>query len=448
VRQQTGVALVTVVLLLGVLGVLSAALVLGAITDTLVARNLRSASEVRAAADAGVSHALALVMPALNRWQESGFVSPGAAMSALLAGPDGSPGPGAAAADNGSLEALGIPRPPARLALGSPGIEYEVQLVDDDDPQRGLALDSSEVARIGENGLDSVDANTRIAVRATGYGPAGARAFAEATLGPAPAPALVTAGALTLGDAVTVTGSHGSVHVNGDLVVAGGVSVAGDVTATGQLAVAAPVAIGGRAEGGVPSVAIPETLPLVYRHTADVVLGAEGLMRSAAGSVLCDASLVPDACPGWLFSAPGWVQQGAVAGGVYYVEGNLDLAGVLGSVAAPVALTALADGSILVTGSLTLQPALPRVLLVAGGDLVVSGNLVADREEALVAARGGVLIDGTARMAGQVVAEGAQGVGSLAAGSAVTGSLALRYTGLVGHAGDRGVVVAGWRWEP
>ena len=59
-------------------------------------------------------------------------------MTDLLLGPDGRSGNAAADADNGSLEALGIPRPPAQVALaGVFGTGYETRVYDEDDPARG-----------------------------------------------------------------------------------------------------------------------------------------------------------------------------------------------------------------------------------------------------------------------------------------------------------------------
>ena len=79
---------------------LAAALAVSGRTETLIARNQRSGVQAQAAAEAGLNHAVELVIPYLSAYSSNGFASPDAAVDALLLGPDGN----ADTADDGSLE--------------------------------------------------------------------------------------------------------------------------------------------------------------------------------------------------------------------------------------------------------------------------------------------------------------------------------------------------------
>src|SRR5687767_4937126 len=129
--SERGVALVAVLLLLLLVSGLGAALAISATTDTLMARNHQVAAEARAVADASVAHGIALTLTHLRRWSANGFASPGAAVNALLRGPDDAVGDVAADADNGSLETLGIARPPGRVLLaGTTAAAYDLRVFD------------------------------------------------------------------------------------------------------------------------------------------------------------------------------------------------------------------------------------------------------------------------------------------------------------------------------
>ena len=118
-------------------------------------------------------------------------------MTGLIVGPDGATGTAPTDADNGSLENLGIVRPPAQLALaGTNGVSYEVRIFDDDDPAGGTILTAADIARIGEDGNPLSDANSTLVIQAIGYAPDNTMVTFEATIGNTAAvlPAVVVGG--------------------------------------------------------------------------------------------------------------------------------------------------------------------------------------------------------------------------------------------------------------
>ena len=256
-REERGVALIGVMLLVMVASALGAALTISGITETQIARNYQVAAEARWAAEAGLSHAVEVTMVELRDWQTNGFASASAAMSDLLLGPDDASGTAATDADNGSLEALGIPRPPATLNLaGLPGISYEARVFDEDDPARGVTLSAADQVRIGENTNVVSDGNTRIVVRAIGYASNGAVGTVEVTIAPLSLPALITNGALTIEDG-GIAGTGGSVHSNANLTLDGNASIAMDTTASGTYSASGNAVVGGTTGGGQSTMTVP-----------------------------------------------------------------------------------------------------------------------------------------------------------------------------------------------
>ena len=136
-HEEQGIALIGVLLLLVIISASTAALTVSGRTEIAISRNHEMATQAQVAAEAGLNHALDVTVAFLGQWQANGFATPGAAMTGLLLGPDDLSGTVATDADNGSLEATGIPRPPGRLTLAGPlGSQYEARIFDDDDPAR------------------------------------------------------------------------------------------------------------------------------------------------------------------------------------------------------------------------------------------------------------------------------------------------------------------------
>ena len=318
--SDRGAALVVVTVLLGLIAALSAGLSLSATTAMALAGNLASALDARAAADAGVQHGLATVLPVLEGWKAHGFRSPAEAFTDALSG----------GVMRGAMDAAGFPA--AAVAVpGGVGQSYAVQLLDDDAPGRGLAR--ADVPAIGEDGVATSDRNGRIVIRSTGKSLRGASATVEAIVGAAPLPAILVRGGLTLG-AVSVSGAEGHVHVRGEVIVSGETRIAGDLTTTGMPgASSSPAVVGGRF-GHARAIPIPDIHPGQFRGLATFVMAADGTAQTPAGDLLCRPphAACPPAVASWRWTSEGWhcpeLPQSATT---FYVEGDVVVEPAAGS---------------------------------------------------------------------------------------------------------------------
>ena len=447
--DERGVALISVMLLVMIASALGAALTISSITETQIARNYQVAAEARWAAEAGISHAVEVTMVELRDWQTNGFASASAAMSDLLLGPDDASGTAATDADNGSLEALGIPRPPATLNLaGLPGISYEARVFDEDDPARGVTLSAADQVRIGENTNVVNDGNTRIVVRAIGYASNGAVGTVEVTIAPLSLPALITNGDLTIFGNAEISG----VHSNADLTLSGNAEITEDATASGSYSASGSVSVGGISGGSHSIMTVPSVQAIDHRPKADFILTVGGTLTTPAGVVICDASGDNDACEGigygWEYEgANGWKLDGnhaSITAGTYYVEGDVDIVGNQGSTLDPLDVTVIAEGSIDVSGNTHLAPHYPGLLFVTDGDLAATGNFYADTVEGQMLVHEQVDLTGNVTLAGQVLVEDAANASSLVTADSITGNTSLDYTG-AGAGGSLTFGVTAWR---
>jgi hypothetical protein len=422
-------------------------------TETMIARNHQAAAEATTAAEAGLSHAVAVTLSNLRSWPGTGFSSASHAMSGLLAGPDQAHGTAAADQDNGSLEDLGIPRPPARLDLaGLSQMAYEARVFDDDDPARGVPLSAADLTRIGEDGHSIVDRNTRIVVQAVGHAATGAVVTVEAIIVPLAMPAVVTGQSLTVSGTAVIGGTQGGVHSNQDLLLHGSPLISKDATASRDFVTSGLPVAGGESGGGFPPRAIPAVRALDHRPDADVILASDGRMTLADGSLVCDASVDDQQCAsrgyGWTYRvAEGWALRGDdVTAGTYYVEGNVVIAGNPGSTGEAVALSIIAEGFIAVSGRPRVQPDAPGgVLFLAGTDLKIDGLLRATTREALILVREQCAITGSSTISGQILVEGAADDSPLVTGNLLSGGLTVVYNGSLPA---RDFAVSGWRRVP
>jgi hypothetical protein len=432
-------ALIGVLLILILVSALCAALAVSGQTETLAANNHETAAQARAAAEAGLNHAIAVTVARLTATAVGS--SPSEAIDLLLIGPNGIAG-----TDDGSLEALGIPRPPARIQLLA-GVSYEARVFDDDDPARGLTapLTSADLVRIGESspGDPLADRNQKIIVRAIGYAQNNTTATLEALIGVTTLPAIVTNHDLTISGTVDITGTNGGLHTNGDLTItSSSVDVAQNATATGTATIHPGADVGGIQDGGQPTMAVPPIHAIDYKPLADYVLTNSGTMTSVDGTLLV-------CCRQWSFMGPGlgWHLNSnststAIIGGTYFIEGNARLSGSPGSNASPVAISIIATGSIIISGSPDLRPSAPELLFVTDGDLAITGNLETPTVEGQMLVREQVSIAGNPNIAGQLLVEGAANVFPEVTANVLSGNLTLTYNGI---AGSGTFAVGGWR---
>lgn len=400
--EDRGSALVAVLLLLMLMSALAFALTVSARTETLVARNHQSAAQARAAAEAGLNHAVAAAAAFLFDYKVNGYATVSAALDALLADP--------------TLLmpdiALG-----SRTELSDTGAEYEASIMDEDDPARGsdtTNLTGDGDASNDEDGNAETDSNLKLIVRAVGYTRDNASAVIEGIIGPLPLPAVVVNGDLEIDGNATITGGGGSAHSNGDMEIDGNVTISGDATASGTLDVDDDVNIGGDAEGGRPEIHVPTIRATDYRSGADFVLTEDGRVTLVNGSVLCDASDDKDACKtayGWKFEGDGdgWKLEDSDVPGTFYVEGDVDINGNIGSDADPLEITIISEGSIDVNGNARVTPETAELMFIADGDMRLQGNFkMAATPEAQILVREQIRIEGNAEIAGHILVENVQ----------------------------------------
>jgi hypothetical protein len=436
IRSEKGMALIGVLLMLILVSALCAALTVGAQTETMATNNQETAAEARAAAEAGLNHAMTVAINQLNASAVGSTAT--AAINLMLLGPDGV----ANTADDGSLEALGVPRPPATTTLLA-GVTYEARVFDDDNPARGLALTNAEIVRIAENSQANVDNNEKLIIRSIGYGPNNTRIMLEALVGVTTLPAIVTNDDLTVSGSVTVSGTNGGVHSNSDLLITNAaVDIAQNATATGTSTIHVNADVGGIRDGGQPALPIPTIRAIDYRPLADYVLTNAGTMTALDGTPLV-------CCRDWTFLGPGngWSNNSnsnstAAIGGTYYIEGPARLTGSPGSNVSPVSISIIATGTITISGSPDLRPSAPELLFVTDGDLAITGNLETPTVEGQILVREQVFIAGNPNIAGQLLAENAANLFADVTENRITGNLTLTYNGI---AGSGTFAMGGWR---
>jgi len=444
-RDEDGTALVGVLLMLMLMSALAAALGVSGRTETLVARNHQTAAQARAAAEAGLSHAADAVIAYL-----AGQADPSLALDDLLNGPDDASGLPATDSDNGSLEFVAgwdIAKGTTRTITAGLTATYEAWMMDEDDPDRGVA--AAQIAAIGEDGNPYVDANDRVVIRVIGYAANSTSVTLEAMIEPIDFPAIVTGGDLTISGSATITGTDadgnptGSVHSNGSLTITGGSAyINGNASASEEFYCSQNpcTQVAGTETEHAPEIDIPSVRAADHRHKADFILTASGTMTNQAGTVLCSAS----PCNDWQFSSGQWIISGNTAtNGTYYVEGGARISGNPGSNKSPVSITVIAEGSIEISGNPDLMPDYPELMFVTDGDLKLNGNY----EQPLTAqgqmlVREQLMISGNPTIAGQIIVENVPSVDNLVTDNTISGNPTISYSG--GLSGG-GFTVSSWR---
>jgi hypothetical protein len=416
-------ALIGVMVLLMILSVAISAMSVSGRTEITISRRHESAAWAQAAAEAGLNHAIGVVLTRLNRWEADGLPTTSAAVTAALLGPDGLSGTDEMDADNGSLEAIGLPRRPARTALpGATGEQYDARVFDEDDPGRGLTLSADDIGGIGEDAVVTTDSNASIVIQATGYASDGATTTLEAIASPIGLPAIVSNGKLRVQGNVTIDGVNGSVHSNDELELVGNPTVSRDATATYAYTTSGDPTVGGQAGAGRPTMPVPPIAAIDYRWKADLILQADGRMTTQDGTVTCDASAVSTACETagylWQFTGGSWrLNTNSIAGPgnhqTYYAETDALISGSPGTSANPLGITLISEGSISVTGSPTIEANTPELLFVTDLDLKIAGNLKQVGAEARTLVHEQLSISGNASLAGELLIEDASAIGSL-----------------------------------
>lgn len=393
-RSERGVALVIVLLLMAVLSGLATGFSMNGRIEATMAENEVYYAGARAAAEAGINRATAAI-----RLEDAVH---------LLHGQDGLNDPinpaAAENADNGSLAFLMTGASPYPLdAAGQ--YTYEVEVLDDDDPALydGAVLSAAQLLAMGggvaanaEDGSPNNDVNTRLILRATGFGPSNTRVTVSRVLlttitpipGTAVNPAILVDGDVNVDGNLSLLGDHGSIHSNGDLTISGNsATVQGDATSSGTFtATSNNFQAEGQQGGNYSAINVPEVTAATYENISNYSLRADGsVFNKATNSVACAAPCGDFG--GWTVTGAGtsdvtWVISGnAAPEGSFYVEGKVSISGSpKGPGNTALKLTLVATGSISVTGSPKFTPYNTgginpeAVQFVTNGDLTLGGT--------------------------------------------------------------------------
>lgn len=450
-HAERGTALVAVLLLLMMMSALASVLAISGRTETLVARNHETSAQARAAAEAGLNRAAQVVVAWLAQWPSNPlYPNVNAAVQALLVDPT---------VLNADL--IDFTKTYDDLATG---IEYELDLLDEDSPLRtggAQTLESDADASNNEAGNDPfVDENKTLILRAIGRGPNNARVELEAVIAPVKLPALVSGGDLTItGNFGLIAGDNGGVHANGALDISGSSVIItaidpdtgmpafenGTATSTGTYTASGTPLITGAKGGGKAPKSLPAVRASDYRSWADYILTSGGSVTDVNGAFICDGT-DKDTCTdiyGWAFKTGTWEVGGSpsMGNGTFYVEGPVKMSGA-GSDGDPLEITIIAEGSIDIGASNVVTPFETELLFVTDGDLNINGNFTIRVVEGQILVHEQVKTNGTLTLLGQIVIEDAENDDPLVDETDIGGNITITYTGSVGNTLFQ---VAGWR---
>lgn len=249
--------------------------------------------------------------------------------------------------------------------------------------------------------------------------------------------------AVTTGGNLTVSGNakikNSGVHSNSDITVSGNASVDGTVSASGTVTNTSSSAL--KTESGAAVKSIPSVNPADFRQYAEYILARDGkVLDGASGAVLADLS-TGGKWNGWDYSVTGdtvkWqMSSNDTLDGRFYAEGDTVVSGNPGSKATPWSATLIAEGNIEISGNPIMKnytgggTAVPdgvkNLLLVAGLDLKINGNLTQDQAfQGIMAAHEQVAISGNPSLGGYILAEDADNRSNTATENTVSGNMEL-----------------------
>lgn len=402
-REESGVALVFVLIMLSVMTMIGLGITGIGIMATTVTMNARETAGAVAIADAGIAHARRLIMwqewPSLNVFLQNGagVACDGDELSAAPAAPLPA-----------GFPTLGTDFiPAAGVAFG--GGTYQVFVCDDTvtdiDPATGV-LDVNP----------SADVNRRILVRSVGTGANGATATIEQVFGSEDVPAVIINGNVVATGNPRFTGAAGAIHGNGNLAVAGNACAQQYFSAVGSVPVTGNSAGGGASCSAAAIETRPDSAPInVPALSADTYKAQADFWLEDNGTCVNVLTGLP-VCPiGWAFNngSKTWSGLNNVATGTYWVNGNVSLGSSIGTNAVPLPLTILARGHVDITGNVKTTPDLfvsglgasnVGLGVVAGTDIRFTGNFEQGVGTAVYYAAHQIDVAGTPLINGQVIA--------------------------------------------
>jgi Tfp pilus assembly protein PilX len=446
VSSERGIALIVVLLLMAVLSGLATGFAMNGHVEAQMSNNEMSFAGARAAAEAGLNRAIVEVVADTTH--------------NLLSGQDGLVDAANASSsrntDNGNIAFLiGSAGP---YALGTSGqYTYSIEILDDDnDALYETPLTAAQRTQMGEDGSIYTNANDRLILRATGYGPNGttvkiARVLetvdtvntSSTTSTVLSNPALLVNGNLTINGAPRLLGTSGSVHANGNLSIGGnGTTVSQNATSTGTFTANSSWHAGVSQGGGRPTINTPDVHASDYIGLADYKLTSAGAVQTLAGGVWTDCSTAACKSTGFTFSSGSWrVTGNSARTGTYYVDSAVTVSGNASGGngddqnAPNLALSIIATGSITISGNPKFTPEnSSKIQFVTDKDLIMSGNADVDDTTTLegeIKVREQFSCDGNPEFQGRVIVQNVASTGGISTNT-IAGNPKFTYNGTLG----------------
>ncbi|MDX1744528.1 MAG: hypothetical protein R3324_01205 [Halobacteriales archaeon] len=419
IRSESGVALPVALLGIILIGALAAGVWMSVAIGARSGENRTVSAAGVQIAEAGVAHAILVLREDLVDEE----------FTEILRGSDATWG----TSDDGILTGWGLSSemeiPASGRSLG--GGTYTVHVVDDP-----AELD----------GDPSTDTNFRVLLEVTGTAPDGGEASIDVVINDGTAafvPSFVLEGDLYVDGNPSLIGSCGGVHSNNN------VDVGGDLTVTQTVAAVDTVTVSGSItdldgdpvtpQVKQPPVSIPDYSNPVDEFCVageyDYVLRSDGYVEEVATGSLYDAR--SSKVFGWERTGDSpthWKLDGnSTNAGTYCAYGNVEIAGNPDAGGGPLSLSVIASKSIDVSGNPQIAADHPDgVLLVAGSDVRISGNLSGDPGDysGLIYARAQCDLRGNANISSRVLcrdANNASGAHNLVDQNGLGGNVVLDY---------------------
>lgn len=353
-RNESGLALIAVLLGMTMLAVIGVALAAVGVVEFRTSMNHRSATRSLLLADAGATHAVALVRGPLSGYDYSD----------LLLGSDAlgnTEDDGYLSNYRGLAEFDALPDTGVLLGSG----RYFVRLVNDDTDPTGDPL---------------IDTNNRLMAICRGETSDGGAAEVRVIMSAPSFPAIATNGDLRIPGTPNILGRCAGVHSNENLYINGTPTVDGTVTASGEVFAKNDIYTSEGVEvtpGFDRPMEIPDLDPLQYCDRADYLL-QDGQLTILDESPPETIDLSGGKMSGWQYNKSNdlyTIQGKDAVPGTYCVHGNVQVSGNVGSTGNPLSITILATGSVDIGGTpIITSEHKEDLLIVAEGDVEMGGN--------------------------------------------------------------------------
>jgi Tfp pilus assembly protein PilX len=402
-RKEKGAAMVVGLLMITVLSIVGVNGAKENVVQQRMANNYRFAIEAMNNAEAGITSAISQLNN--NELGKNGFDDE--------LDPNG---------DGDTSDALVI-------TLNDPNsnMSYVVLLVDDDDGDGNLAVDSNNIIRLVSQGISDIGSTRTLDVRI------------EANLGAGPGvsieKAILAAESITFSGNSTYCGSNQDIHSNENVYQTDHPTTSGVISASGTAYGGDPMG-GGTVQSNADVAEIPRIDPSDFEEYADYIFKSNGKIYNADGVMVGTNEY-----GNWKFGGDKWTTEGDdnVLGGMLYFQGeygNVNVGSNPGTGADPWVVSILADGYIEISGNPTIDnhmdpddpPSVQAILFMSGTDVKINGN-PGQTFTGLIAAHEQFSVSGNPELQAAIIAEGAASTSDLVVQNEVSGDMSLCYDG-------------------